>query len=148
MQLIESFHQISCKTAELRLVPVPLVSASISDHLRQAGVDRLKDKDVAVRLLHLDAGVHYKVVLHFEQELGVEFGGSLSEVNFAEDIGVHMAFLCGEGPDEERKAFVVGGSLEEPSFAQLLIAHNFIYYDIFGFGVEGLFQLLVDLSLN
>jgi hypothetical protein len=148
MQLIKSLHQISHETAELRLVPVPLVSASISNHLGQTGIDWLKDKDVAVRLLHLNASVRYKIILHFEQELRVQLGCRLCEVHFAENIGVHMAFLCGEGSEEERKTFAVGSSLKEPSFAQLLIAHNFIDYDIFGFGVECLFKLLVDLRFQ
>lgn len=56
---------------------------------------------MAVGLVHFYACLDDKVVLESNQEGRVEFGGGLCEMGFAEDIGVHVTFVVGEGTNEE-----------------------------------------------
>lgn len=56
---------------------------------------------MAVGLVDFYACLNDKVVLESNQEGRVELGGDLCEVGFTEDIGVHVAFVVGEGTDEE-----------------------------------------------
>jgi hypothetical protein len=149
VQIIQSFHQVPEHSVELLHAPVPMVAATVLDDLGETGVEGFEYKDMAVGLLHLDAGLHYKVVLQSGQKAGVELTDCLCKVRLADDVGVHVALVVGEGTNEQSLPLSPGGGgLEHPSLAHFSIVDDALDHDIFRLGVEGLLQILVDMCLQ
>lgn len=80
------------------------------------------------------------VILHLVQVGTMQGGSQLWKMHLAKDISIYMALIAGKRPNNQRFFLFATIRLKNPSFCDLLIIDNPLYYYILCFGVKGLFQ--------